>query len=60
MFFPKDTRKFIFSEEEQDTWQRLLDNISENKSFKRIDWNTEMPVFEIVDYRQKSLKLIKC
>ncbi len=59
MFFPKDTRKFIFSEEEQDTWQRLLDNISENKSFKRIDWNTEMPVFEIVDYRQKSFKVNK-
>ncbi|MBL7036670.1 hypothetical protein ISR94_02375 [Candidatus Microgenomates bacterium] len=59
MFFPGSTRRLEMSEEEQKDWQTLLANVSENPSYKELDWNTEMRIFEVLDTQQNSFEAEK-
>lgn len=59
LFFPGDTRKLKSSEEEHNEWQRLLVNISENESFKKADWSIDIPIFEVINPKEKSFVVNK-
>lgn len=51
MFFPGETRKLELSDDEKINWGSLLKNISKNPNFKKLDWGTDMDVYEAVDYK---------
>lgn len=56
MFFPGTTRKLSLRDQEKIEWENLLENVSQSSNLIKLDWGTEMGVYELKDYKGKTTK----